>query len=98
MIYVGIFCVSWKRPSYKNGVIQSVDCIAFTYRLSFYYQRIKQGYNIAFFSISKYIRGSFKKYVENVAVRRRKFLKNQIWHMVKSYILSTIDISINLVE
>ena len=27
---------------------------------------------------NKVLRGSFKKFVDNVAVRRRKFLKNQI--------------------
>ena len=43
------------------------------------------------------IRGSFKKYVDNVAVERKKFLqiKFNTWKDSKSYILSTMDVSIN---
>ena len=44
------------------------------------------------------LRGSFKKYVVNVAVERKKFLKINTWKDSKPYILSTSDVSINQVE
>ena len=45
----------------------------------------------------QWLRGSFKKYVDNVAVERKKFLKIKFntWKDSKSYILSTSDVSIN---
>ena len=46
------------------------------------------------------IRGSFKKYINNVAVKSKTFLKIKFntWKDSKSYILSTSDVSINQVE
>ena len=43
------------------------------------------------------VRGSFKKYVDNVAVERKNFLKIKFntWKDAKSYILSTSDVSAN---
>ena len=43
------------------------------------------------------VRGSLKKYVDNVAFERKKFLKIKFntWKDSKSFILSTSDVSIN---